>query len=439
MKNLRLCMAASLVVFTMIFTSCSKDEPQIESSEKATLSFGAIVNDLLNKAGTKQVMADIPACTDDTPAFVRIVLTQGDIDVVGSEDEPYRVDLVADQLFTEDDPALELDPGSYSLDHFSVYNEAGDLIWIAPRMGSDLANFVDGALPLAINLGAGVKKYVDVPVLCFDDRDVNQYGYLFFELDAVQAYELCFFANYCDDDGRHYTANYSLDVWLGTDNTGTALYTDLTPETGVDENGDFFARPVCVALPINDDPDEDYIYYEATLLDWTDNYGTVTPMVLTGTLSRNDIEANFGPDMTVEYEHLRFNCEGQGEEPTGPVCLPAISGDCERVIFNQMVGTSEQPSGQTQLYPIFTQDGDEVGTIRYNLVKRQAQRDLLTATVNLVDGWEATHARFTLPNIGEDDVCVNNINDDNFDVVYEGVTLTYPLQARVAINVCPED
>ncbi len=436
MKNLRLCMA-SLVVFTMIFTSCSKDEPQIEDSDKATLAFGAIVNDLMNKAGTKQAMDEIPACNEDAPAFVRIVLSQGDLEVVGSEDEPYRVDLVAGQVFTEDDPALELDPGTYSLDHFSVYNEAGELIWIAPRLDSELADFVDDALPLSINLGAGVKKYVDVPVLCFDDRDVNEYGYLFFELDAVRAYELCFFANYCDDDGRHYTANYSLDIWLGTDNTGTVLHSDLVPETGMDENGDYFARPVCAALPVNDDPDEDYIYYEATLLDWDENYDSPTPIVLSGTLSRSDIEANFGPDMTVEYEHLRFNCAPGGGEPTGPVCLPAVTGDCERVTFIQMVGNSS-PSGVTQAYPISTEDGEVVGTITYNLAKRPAMKDLLTATVDLNDGWTATNARFTLPNVNEDDVCLNNINDDNFDMVYEAANLTYPIQARVALNACPE-
>lgn len=426
-----------MAVFSMIFSSCSKDEPQTDTTEKATLSFSAVVNDLMAKGNTKQALADIPACSDDDPAYVRVVLKMGDEEIVGTSDDPYRIDLVAGQLFTKEDPALELDPGTYSLDHFAVYNATDDLIWIAPRLGSDLAAFVDGALPLSINLGAGVKKYVDVPVLCFDDRDVNEYGYLFFELDATRAYEFCFFANYCDDDGRHFTANYSLNVWLGTDNTGAVLYSGLEPVTGINDDGDYFASPLCIALPVNDNPDEDYIYYEMTLLDWPDNYGSVTPIVLSGTLSRSDIEANFGPDNQVEYEHLRFNCEGQGEEPTGPVCLPAVTGDCERVLFIQMVG-NDSPSGLTQFYPIFTEGGDEVGTIRYNLQKRPAMKDLLTATVQLDEGWMATNARFTLPNIDEDDVCVNNINDDNFDMVYEAVNLTYPIQARVALNACPE-
>ncbi len=320
MKQLKL-FFASLVVLTLFFTSCSTDEPQTDTSKKASLSFGAIVNDVANKVMTRQSLDDLPDCSADAPAYVRIVLMQGENEVVGTAEDPYRIDLVAGQLFTQEDPALELDPGSYTLDHFSVYNEAGDLIWVAPRAGSDLSDFVDNTLPITFNLGAGVKKYVDVPVLCFDNRDVNEYGYAFFELDAIRTYEYCFFANYCDDEGRHYTANYSVNIWLGTDNTGDVLYSGLEPVTGIDENGDFFARPVCMALPVNDDPNEDYLYYEVTLLDWDENYGTVTPIVLNGTLSRSDIEANFGPDNTVEYEHLRFNCSGGGDEPTGPACL----------------------------------------------------------------------------------------------------------------------
>lgn len=427
-----------MAMFTMIFTSCSKEEVGVEENQKATISFEAVVNDLLaKKTVNKQAIADIPSCSDDDPAYVRIVLMQGDNAIVGTSEDPYRVNLVTGQTFTNEDPALELEPGNYSLDHFSVYNAMDELIWIAPRMGAELASFVDNPLPLAISLGAGVKKYVDVPVLCYDEREVNEYGYLFFELETVEALTFCFFANYCDDNGRHFTANYSVDIWLGTDASGEVIYEGLTPDTGINDDGDFFASPLCVALPGNDDPEEDYIYYEVTLQDWDENYGSATPIVLTGTLSRSDIEANFGPDMTVEYEHLYFNCEGEGEEPTGPACLPALTGDCERVIFIQMVG-NDRPSGETEFYPIFTEDGDEVGTIRYNLVKRNAMRDLLTASVQLDEEWTATNARFTLPNINEDDVCVNNINDDSFDLVYEAGNLTYPIQARVAVNVCPE-
>lgn len=324
MKNFKFNIAF-LAMFAMIFTSCSKEETgdNLLNSETATLSFGAIVNGLEGtRAASKQSIGDMPACSDDDPAYVRVVLMQGGVAVVGSSGEPYRVNLAAGQIFTEEDELLELDPGTYTLDHFSVYNEDDELIWLAPR-GGDLANFVDVSLPMNIELGAGVKKYVEVPVLCFDNRDVNEYGYLFFELNTNEAVEFCFFANYCDADGRHYSARYSLDVYLGTDASGTPLYSDVVSNTGVNEDGDFFASPVCIALPVSDD-DEDYIYYELTLLDWEANYGDVDQNApanrISGTLNNSDIEANFGAGDEVEYEHFRFGCgsddgNGNGGNP----------------------------------------------------------------------------------------------------------------------------
>lgn len=237
----------------------------------------------------------------------------GDDDVVGTSENPYRVNLVAGELFTEEDAELELDPGNYTLDHFSVYNSDDELIWLAPRTGSALGSFVTNALPLDIDLRAGVKKYVDVPVLCYDDRDVNEYGYLFFELDTNVALQFCFFANYCPPNGRHYTANYSVSIWSGTSSAGTPLYTGVEANTGQYDNGDYYATPTCFALPDNDDLNEDYLYYEVTLLDWPGNYGTVEAgTVISGTLSKQDILDNFDGDDNVDYEHLRFGCEDNG-------------------------------------------------------------------------------------------------------------------------------
>lgn len=306
---------ALLGVFALLFYACSKDENNVEpTNEKATLSFGAIVQDLANKATNKQAIEDIPACTDDEAAYVHIVLSKDGDEILGESDNPFQVDLVAGQVYTKEVPELELEPGDYTLTHFSVYNSEGTLIWLAPKSDSELAPFVDNPLPLDISLGAGVKKYVDVPVLCYDDREVNQYGYLFFELDATRAYEFCFFANYCppEGNGKHYTANYSVNIWLGTDDTGTPLYTGVMPVTGQYENEDYYAEPTCFALPANDDLNTPYLYYEVTLLDWPGNYGTATPnTVISGVLTPQDIMDNFDGDDNVDYEHLRFLCDEQ--------------------------------------------------------------------------------------------------------------------------------
>lgn len=301
-----------LAIFAMLFTSCSKDEDTAMNpeSEKASLSFGALVEDLTNQSTNKQsndVIGDLPVCTDDTAAYVEIVLMQGDTEIVGTEAEPFRVDLVAGQLFTKEVSELELVPGSYSLEHFAVYNAEGTLIWLAPRVDGDLAQFVDNALPLNINLGAGVKKYVDVSVICYDDRDVNQYGYQFFELDLNRAFEYCFFANYCTPEGRHFPASYSVDISID----GNVIYSGEVNTTGTNADGDFYAEPLCFALPDLEEyaDDEEYIDYTVTLLDWEGAYGDVEPMEISGSLSRAEVMAKFDGTENVEYDHLRFGCD----------------------------------------------------------------------------------------------------------------------------------
>ncbi|MCM4160273.1 hypothetical protein FHG64_04185 [Antarcticibacterium flavum] len=316
MKNFKLYLSA-VAVFAMLFTSCSKDEtnPSIEG-EKATLTFGALVNDLVaNRAASKQAVADLPECTDDTPAFVEIALSLNGTDVVGDVENPFRVDLVSGQIFTKEVAELELDPNVYSLDYFTVHNADGDVIWIAPQTGSALGEFVDVTLPLSIDLRAGVKKYVDVPVLCYDNRDVNEYGYLFFELDTNQAIKFCIFGNYCppSEGGRHYPAEYSVSVWSGTDATGTPLYTDVQNQTGTYDNGDFYAEPLCFALPDTDGTD-DY-YFEITLRS-SDEYGNVEERVIRqGSINDVIVKSFFDGDDNLDYYHFREGCDGDDGPP----------------------------------------------------------------------------------------------------------------------------
>src|SRR6056297_55865 len=115
-----------IAMIALVFTSCSKDETSNvseDNADKASLSFGAIVNDLASKTGNKQTTTDdLPQCSNDTPAYVEVVLSQGGSAVVGSTDDPFRIDLVAGQVVTEEVPELGLTPGTYSLDHFMVYN-----------------------------------------------------------------------------------------------------------------------------------------------------------------------------------------------------------------------------------------------------------------------------------------------------------------------------
>ena len=347
-----------VAVLAMLFTSCSKEEDNLVSNdtEKATLSFGAILNDLAQQSNNKQSSTDdLPACTDGaTAAYVEIALYEGATAVVGTTEDPFRVDLVNGQIFTKEVPELELEPGTYSLEHFMVYDAAGNLLWVAPR-GGVLAEFIENPLPLSIELGAGVKKYVDVSVLCYDDRDVIEYGYLFFDIDTNEAIEFCVFGNYCPPSGRHYPAEYSVSVWSGTNASGTPLYTNVSNTTGYYDNGDFYAEPLCFALPDREGLDE--YYFEITLRS-SEEYGDVTERVIRrGMINDVIVKEFFDGDNNLDYYHFR---EGEG------------CGDDSTPIFEDPESESEYY--KTCAYPI---NGSKSVALTY----LEVDGDMLKATV----------------------------------------------------------
>ncbi len=359
MRNFRICLAG-IAVFAMLFTSCSKEDGNLlqdRDVEKATLSFGAILNDLANnRSSTKQSLDDLPECSDEDPFYVMIILSQDGSNVVGSMEAPFRINLASNQFFTVEVPELELTPGEYSLDYFAVYSEAGELIWLAPNAGL-FEGFSDNPLPLLINLNAGVKKYVEVSVMCFDDRFVNEYGYLFFDLVPTQAIEFCIFGNYCDETGRHYPAAFSVSVWNYSNETqGALLHSNLSNTVALNNDGDYAGTTVCMALP--DTAGLNEYYFEITLLN-SDAYGAVTEEVIrSGVITDDDVRALFDGDDNNDYYHFRHgDCNladspdlfevggGNGGEPGE--CDPNDSNaDCDNDgVINSVDECPDTPAG----------------------------------------------------------------------------------------------
>lgn len=324
MKNFKSCFGI-IAVCALLFSSCSKEEGNSDSiTEKATLSFATVLNDLVaNKASVKQAIADIPWCSDDAPTFVQVVLSQDGVPVVGTEDDPLVVNVnpnAADydgdgveEYFTDESASLELEAGTYTLEHFVVLNAEEEVIWVAPVAGSELAGFVGNSLPFDITLGNGVKKYVDVEVLCFDNRLVNEYGYLFFDIENQRAIEFCVFGNSCDENGRHSPAHFRIDIWTFSGNSGsprgTALFDPENPYVnvvGVNEDGDAFAEPVCLPLPNNEGLDS--YYGEIYVLD-PENPDDEGRLVVSGVFTDADVRKLYTDGDSTDYYHFREDCE----------------------------------------------------------------------------------------------------------------------------------
>ena len=322
MKRIKLYLGI-VSILALLFTSCSKDEQSglvANDSQKATLSFATILNDMMNKRATsKQSVEDLPMCSDADPAYVEVILSQNGTQVVGTTANPVKVNVNptpadydndgVDEYFTDESSSLELAPGTYTLDYFKVYDANDNIIWIAPRTGDGtFASYVDNPLPFDINLGAGVKKYVDVDVLCYDHRMVNLYGYLFFDIEETQVINFCIFGNYCDVNGRHFPAHFSVSVWKYANGaTGDPLVTDLENTVAMDANGDYAGSTVCVDLPDGDGTDQ--YYFEITLLN-SDAYGTVDNSVIrSGVITDQQVRDLFTSDTNTNYYHFREgNC-----------------------------------------------------------------------------------------------------------------------------------
>jgi hypothetical protein len=327
-------------VFTLLISGCSKEDstvPTIDdrsSTELATLTIGASLEDLLNQ--NRSQVDDLPACSGDEPVLASILLRPGkksnedatndirlDIEIVK---EDYNND-GEDDYFTVYKEELKLPAGTYTLREFFIYSDQakGDenLIWMAPfddgPGGGTLSEFVDNPLPMEFNLFNGEKRYVDVEVLCYDKRDVNEYGFVFFDILPEEAIQFCMFLNYCTDGGRHYVGSYSVDVWRWNNDTqskGGVLYTDkMNSITGSGETAQ--ADPLCFILPDQPGTDNDadeVFYFEISLLPNTPGYNGAEKLIFKGKYSVAEIKARFGTDAqgidngTLEYLHFQYNC-----------------------------------------------------------------------------------------------------------------------------------
>lgn len=323
-----------LLAGIIVLSGCSKEDDSLPPpNDKSYLSFNILLNDVAGKMPHKQMQPQVPECPIGIPAFVDIVLRMGEIYVAGNELAPLRMELspgsrdanddgIPDPVIKESAP-LELAEGTYTLEYFTVLDVEENVLWIAPvsekRSGS-LDHLVSQALPFDINIGAGITKFQDVEVICFDDRNLNDYGYVFYELNGIQVIEFCMFGNYCDTNGRH--AEFMLfqtDVWKYSGDPrspkGILLHEDLQNQVIITDYEDYAEAqsfPLCFTLPDGPGIDEYYIEISRTQL------GEEDVLIRSGLISNEDVKDLFNEDATMEYFHF---IDGECEANDKPVLL----------------------------------------------------------------------------------------------------------------------
>ncbi len=325
----------------LLFTSCSTEETAVDTSpdakNSAELTFGATLDNLANRAMNKGHFGQVPTCSDAEPdsAMVTFSYPGSGVDIV------VEVGISKDSngYFTEYSELLKIpvaqgsDFTKVTLKGFKVYDSNNNLIWVAPVAPGDFSGYINKPLPFDIDVYKGTKPYINVEVLCFDRRDVNEYGYPFFDLMPGKIYPLCFFANLCVGQ-RHFVGDYSVDLYYNDGTGRIQLYTsgdaNAMPNTGF-ANGEYFAKPLCLVVP--DKPEgfqdsQDYLFYVITPKDWTGSYGDVdnTPLAEVG-LSWDDVNGLLNNDGTSnEYIHVFIGC---GDNPGGGDDCDDNGGDAD--------------------------------------------------------------------------------------------------------------
>jgi len=333
-----------VAIFALLFTSCSKDEvtgiQDDPNTEMATISFGAVLNDFAaNRAALKAPLTgDVPECSTAAPVKVRVALKNSAGAWVAGKDGDdggfIEISIIPNGeggWMTKESDDLELPEGMYSLEYFAVLDAGNNILWIAPREDdtygpANFAAFVNDALPISINLRVGVKKYIDVEVLCYDQRFADEFGYLFFDFTEVDTITLCIFGNYCNSIGRHFPAAFSVEAWWYSGDPlnpkGAALTNEpLFNETGLYQDPvEAFAKPICLALP---DGEEDDLYYiEISILDFAEVYDAPAGLKHTFVISDTDVIDLYNGG-TNTYYHFREGCEDQP--------CPVTDQDCDGI------------------------------------------------------------------------------------------------------------
>lgn len=355
MKNFKYYLGL-FAVFTLLFTSCSKEEGGVAVSNEDTvqLQFGALLNDFaVNESKAHET--DPTVCRDAAPSYVLVGVTNSDGIYVGtgggtSTPSLFQVNIQSNNgswetSYSED---LALAAGDYNLEYFIVYSSDDEVLWVAPRAGGDYASSVPNALPIEIELAAGTKPYINVDVLCFLERNEEAYGYVFFDINLITVTNnYCIFVNFCDDTtGREYPAQFQVDVWADSYD-GSEIVIDGSMNSVSGSGNSFAATVLCLPLPPLGDGE---LYYVRVSVQDAGDYDAGAMDFKEFTISQADI--NQQSNEVPRYEHVRINCDnddGNGEcDQTNP------NDDCDDDgILNKC--DTDNPN-----YDSFDCDGDSI-------------------------------------------------------------------------------
>ncbi|MGK7397402.1 MAG: alpha/beta fold hydrolase [Candidatus Cyclobacteriaceae bacterium M3_2C_046] len=278
-----------MLMITLLYT-CQQDEfVDAPSGVRFILSPGSVQND---GARINQDQDEFPQigeglCDLVHAAYAKIVI-EGileEIEIpIKKWDADYKTDLV------------ELEPGTYNILSFVVYNQQDVPIFATPAASSEFGAFVAEPLPLEFAVSIYEKSALQIEVLCVENFTPPQFGFSFWNIGLKTTRNLCIFGNYCEPASGHLVAE--MEAWIYPDAQHTTA-TDLiwTARTDTeDENPN--NNLLCLKFPYDPEiPASEQTFY---VMLRSEN------VFLTATLSLAEIDKI---NEMEGYLHLNKNCQ----------------------------------------------------------------------------------------------------------------------------------
>jgi hypothetical protein len=184
-----------LLMLAIVFPGCREDEAA--TSETGNIRFALNPSVVTDGQGRKAM-----SLPDGASVYVSIRRISGD-EIYNLEQ--LRLLKIGNGYISE---PVALEGGNYELTDFLVADGAGNVVYAAPKEGSDLAVYVDDPLPQAFAVTDNAIAEVSVQVLSTDTHPAEQFGYVAFDVDVAPFPFFRLSAFRRDSTGTEFTSAY---------------------------------------------------------------------------------------------------------------------------------------------------------------------------------------------------------------------------------------
>ncbi len=181
-------------VVALFFSSCTQDLPGTDPNAPREVIFNTSGNGLLKSDMDCSLTADYATIQIDGVIYTAATFVVNDV------------------LYTQ---AIKLAPGTYTLQMFTLWNDndtpddTSDDIMVsaAPHAGAPFADMVINPLDFVFDISAFLKIEVEVGVLCYEESEHDNFGFVWFKPNKTHVKQKWFFGDFCTKFFDDYTGS----------------------------------------------------------------------------------------------------------------------------------------------------------------------------------------------------------------------------------------